>query len=433
MDSKDASRYLIDPLTAPEPSAETGPGSHFDPVYTSAPKNGYTTPPTASASPKDVSAAHIREQSTGGSNNPFRAHMTGESSRRRSTSIKDGSPVHVRQSSRDYPSPPSSTSPRREKLPAYREDAFGGYTDQPKRRSVDHARSGTDQPAAAARRRRGSSLVERFPGDKSHQPLEMLKKDAKAAHRSPHLKKHHLPGADTVDRLDVVTGPYHHEGPYDAALLARNTSFVSSPVAAVEHSNEEALKATPRENIRDAVERHHPLDGVAVIPPGMEDKWGRRYEYEEGADLMREPDAEGGAYRRWPGVDYRPEDLKGKGEPSFSLDRALKAHTIHERDFDGHAGIEMSDRANTNTNTNTNHRATGRTTGRDGTPFEDPGDAEVIAGGSARYADLRHQADVAALEAHGDDAQPTWAGRRSLDGLKRRIGSLRRNKGRADN
>ncbi|KAK5278880.1 hypothetical protein LTR16_008182, partial [Cryomyces antarcticus] len=135
MDSKDASRYLIDPLTAPEPSAETGPGSHFNPVYPSAPKNGYTTPPTASASPKDGSAVHIREQSTGGSNNPFRAHMTGESTRRRSTSIKDGSAVHVRQSSRDYPSPRSSTSPRHEKLPAYREDAFGGYSDQPKRRS----------------------------------------------------------------------------------------------------------------------------------------------------------------------------------------------------------------------------------------------------------------------------------------------------------
>jgi hypothetical protein len=60
---------------------------------------------------------------------------------------------------------------------------------------------------------------------------------------------------------------YHHEGPYDAALIARNSSWEMSPLAAVSDTTEEALKATPRENVIDAVERHRPLDGTAVWFP----------------------------------------------------------------------------------------------------------------------------------------------------------------------
>jgi hypothetical protein len=131
--------------------------------------------------------------------------------------------------------------------------------------------------------------------------LDQIRKEAKAANRAPHLKKKHMPGADSIDSLDLsmLGGPYHHEGPYDATLLARNTSFQSSPVAAVRDSNREALRATPRENIRDALDKHVPLQGTAVIPPGMSGIDGRTMQYEEGADLMREPDAAGGAYKRW--------------------------------------------------------------------------------------------------------------------------------------
>ena len=81
--------------------------------------------------------------------------------------------------------------------------------------------------------------------------------------------------------------------------MSRNRSPKLSPLVAVRDSNEEAIKATPEENIRDAVMRHRPLDGTAVIPPGVPDKFGRVYHYEEGADLMREVGAE---YMRWPGV-----------------------------------------------------------------------------------------------------------------------------------
>lgn len=106
-------------------------------------------------------------------------------------------------------------------------------------------------------------------------------------------------GPDTIDKLDWTGGAYHHDGPYDATLLARNISHSNSPVEAVAASNKEALKATPREKILDSIRKHRPLDGVAMVPPGIADREGRVYNYEEGANLMIE---EGGNYKRWPGV-----------------------------------------------------------------------------------------------------------------------------------
>ena len=131
----------------------------------------------------------------------------------------------------------------------------------------------------------------------------MLRQEAKTANRSPHLRKKHMVGADSIDNLDNVgPGAYHHEGPYDATLLARNHTHTSSPLEAVRATNEEALKATPKEMIQDSVERHRPLDGVAVIPPGLPDRYGNVLNYQEGTDMMIEGQPEGGAYRRWPGI-----------------------------------------------------------------------------------------------------------------------------------
>ena len=130
----------------------------------------------------------------------------------------------------------------------------------------------------------------------------MLMEDNKKANRAPHLRKKHLVGADRIDRLDNLVAPYHHEGPYDATLLARNTSYTNSPIEAVSTSNEEALKATPREMIKDSVEKHRPLDGTAMVPPGTADRYGNTYNYEEGTDMMIEGNPEGGAYKRWPGM-----------------------------------------------------------------------------------------------------------------------------------
>jgi len=56
---------------------------------------------------------------------------------------------------------------------------------------------------------------------------------------------------------------------------------------------------------------HRPLD---MLRADARDMSGRIMDYEEGADLMREPDADGGAYKRWPGVVSLP--LRGPRLPS---------------------------------------------------------------------------------------------------------------------
>lgn len=48
----------------------------------------------------------------------------------------------------------------------------------------------------------------------------------------------------------------------------------------------------------------------------------------------------GGAYKRWPGVQYHPDDIKGKGEPSYSIEKALKEHKLDDS-RSGENGIEM--------------------------------------------------------------------------------------------
>jgi hypothetical protein len=112
-----------------------------------------------------------------------------------------------------------------------------------------------------------------------------------------------MQGPDIIDRLDPAIGgrAYHHEGPYDAASLARNRDPKYAPVAALETTNSEAIRATPQENIRDALEKHKPLDGVAAVPPGQPDRLGRTYDYEEGTDMMREGFNGGPGYKQWSG------------------------------------------------------------------------------------------------------------------------------------
>ncbi|KAI9648390.1 hypothetical protein NHQ30_003023 [Ciborinia camelliae] len=319
-DKEWAQKYLIDPLYAPEPSAETGPGSRLN-----------------SSIPRTQSSNFDRSSST---------------KKTPKTAVSF------------YPTPPSSASPTKSSFSSnnpyssHRKSAF----------SVSHSNSGSlsknlDVPAGdnGKGRRRGSSLGERYPGDMSHRPLDQLRRETKTAYRSPHLRKQHIPGADIIDTLDRTAfgGSYHHGGPYDATLIARNTNYKSSPVAAVEGTNQEAIRATPRENIQDSLDRHIPLSGTAVIPPGMPGPDGSIMNYEEGADLMRERDAAGGAYKRWDHVvtielsnsddtlpnlpkpnrkltsilsqKYLPEDYKGKGEPSFSLEKAQKERKASQK------------------------------------------------------------------------------------------------------
>ncbi|KAK2595658.1 hypothetical protein QQS21_006631 [Conoideocrella luteorostrata] len=236
--------------------------------------------------------------------------------------------------------------------------------------------------------RRFSSIKERFPGDMSHRPLDMIKREAKAADRV-HRHRKRISETDTIDQLDTIGGAYHHGGPYDATLTSRNLNKKYSPVAAVEESNMKALRATPRENVIDSLTKHVPLQGTATIPAGSTDMSGRVMAYEEGADLMREADAPGGAYKRWDSGVYHPDDLKGKGEPSFSIERDLKkgkGHAHHKSEPNGYEMRTMSRR---------------RRASQSG---------EISSGN-----------DAGLRRSHS-------TGKKLSEGLKRRIGSLRRRK-----
>lgn len=298
-----ATEYLTDPLNAPQPSEEDGPGSSFRIQQTTV---------TPKSDVKRSSSSRLSKT------NPYRKSLDTPPNNgvARSSSLRNPT------SKTAYPSPPPSASPHQS---AFNEDQTRTH------------------------RRRGSSLNAKHPGDMSHRPLDTLTAEKHRADRSRHAtRKHHIQ-PDTIDALDDVAGAaYHHSGPYDATLFARNNSS-TGPLGALVDSNAETLRATPHDKIVDSVRGHRPLDGVAAFAPGETDRDGNRYEYSE-SNMMLDSDAPGGAYKRWPGVQYHPEDIKGKGEPSYSVEKALKEHKLDEQYTDDpqrrgngeEGGIEMT-------------------------------------------------------------------------------------------
>jgi hypothetical protein len=271
--------------------------------------------PTTSVTPK---AASVRSSGSRLSkNNPYRKSLDTPPQSggiTRSTSLR--SPT-----STSYPSPPPSASPRRE--------AFG------------------DHNTTTGHRRRTSSLSAKHAGDMSHRPLDVLTKEKHTADRARYAtRKHHIQ-PDTIDSLDTIAGAaYHHSGPYDATLFARNNSS-TGPLAALTDSNAETLRATPKEKIIDSVRGHRPLDGVAAYAPGETDPNGHTYDYSQ-SNMMLEANPAGGAYKRWPGVQYHDDDIKGKGEPSYSIEKQLKEHNLNGEKVgpdvhgNGRVSIEMT-------------------------------------------------------------------------------------------
>ncbi|KAF2723304.1 hypothetical protein K431DRAFT_283112 [Polychaeton citri CBS 116435] len=397
--SKEANAVLNSPFSEPEPAAETGLNAHFGSTMAGINTSDSSTHTGRSNLLSNNPYSKIHGKSDSGPTTPPKKNKAREETHVRNVSgssnrSKQGSP--------------------REGFPTYRAEAFGDFNDSPRRREGSSASRGSRQATPpsydeaiggpSTRPRRTSSLTARYPGDRSHEPLNIIRRDSRKADKSPHLKKRHLPGADRIDRLDPAVGgaTYHHEGPYDAALLARNSSFESAPIAALEESNREALKATPAERIKDSLDKHIPLDGVAAIPPGVPDRLGRTYNYEEGTDMMREGVTDAG-YKRWADKEYDPDDLKGQSEPSYSLDRALRAHKIDDN------GIEMEDRAGISRDC---HKAE-----RKG--LLDSRDPVAIAGDDAKYTDLQRANDT---DAH---AAPRRSGslRHGVEGLKKRVGN----------
>ncbi|CAK7218020.1 hypothetical protein SCUCBS95973_003348 [Sporothrix curviconia] len=264
---------------------------------------------------------------------------------------------------------------------------------------------------------------------------ERVRHNASASTRKHQSSRSSRPYTDTIDSLDRVGGVvYHHEGPYDATLAAVNKNKKKSPLEAVKDSNLEAIKATPPEYIQDSLVKHVPLQGTSIVPSGLPDRNGHVLYYEEGADLMREADAPGGAYGRYDFVKYHPDDLKGKGEPSYSIEKAIKDQETrrklrkHSSSFSHSQGSPMA--YEMTTNGGGNPATAPLMSGRDSRNV--PGRRRSMSHGSASGAADNHMNGMntnSHLGVPGDEgglARSSSVSNRFADGIKRRFGSLRR-------
>ncbi|KAK8008672.1 protein kinase [Apiospora marii] len=216
---------------------------------------------------------------------------------------------------------------------------------------------------------RSGSLSQRFPGDMSHRPLDQIKRETKVANRGHHLRKNTLPGTDPIDTLDNILGhSYHHDGPFDATLASRNANKKYAPLEAVKSTNEEALKATPKEIVQDSLTKH----------------------------------------------DYHPDDLKGKGEPSYTLERAFK-HGKSASVGDGPGIYEMQPRSSSKSSPSKEGDVMVRQRSRSSSFGEGPS-------GSVTRA--------TATDSPFGGSSSSSPGKRIATGLKKRIGSIRRKAGR---
>src|SRR5271169_4365048 len=147
---------------------------------------------------------------------------------------------------------------------------------------------------------------------------EMAASPSNPHHHHHHHHKsqpaHHLP-PDPIDLMDGSVPPSllrHHSGPFDAVTQSAYLSQNKSPLAALEHSTEEILHATPEVSIRDSLNKHVPLQNTAVVPPGEPVPGGlpdERLDYEE-ENLI-------GDIGRWQGVNYDDDDRRAKGHEGW--------------------------------------------------------------------------------------------------------------------
>ncbi|KAK5992459.1 hypothetical protein PT974_05864 [Cladobotryum mycophilum] len=398
MDSIDkewARKYILDPLTAPEPSQETGPGSsHYN--HRRASYNQLQAQAAASQQ-----SLHQQQQPPSIESSDDKEIMTSTPLRK----TRSGSSNHSKSdSSHQILTPPGSASPT---SPLHPSNPYSPRHSSSRGSPSKELLTPPNSPLNSAEQRnvshnRHRSLSGRFQGDMSHRPLDMLQQDNRAAGRV-HRHRKRISDVDIIDSLDTIGGTYHHGGPYDATMLSRNLSWKTSPLAAVHDSNMEAIRATPKEFIIDSLERHMPLQGTATVPPGSFDMRGKKMEYNEGPDLMREPDAPGGPYKRWADIKYHPDDLKGKGEPSYTLEKDLKEKKRQQRgepmEFEMRTGIGRPGPRMPNTHQRSFSEAAAP--------------VGLSTGNSFGNSDLQRRDST---------------GKRLSDGLKRRFGSLRRKK-----
>jgi hypothetical protein len=113
---------------------------------------------------------------------------------------------------------------------------------------------------------------------------------------------------DVIDLMDNTIPPSltrHHSGPFDAVTKSAYLPKDKSPLAALQYSTEQVLKATPEISIRDSVNQHVPLQNTAVSAPGQPVPAGL-----PGEVLMYEEENLIGNVRQWDGIEYDDDDGK---------------------------------------------------------------------------------------------------------------------------
>lgn len=172
--------------------------------------------------------------------------------------------------------------------------------------------------------------------DQKTSPIVDVKPSTSASADEPtsprrHHHQHHksrpsreLP-PDIIDRMDDSVPPQllrHHSGPFDAVTRSAYLSKNKSPLAALQHSNEEALKATPEASIRDSLYKHVPLQNTAIVPPGEHVPGGlpdETLDYQE-ENLI-------GGVGRLQAIEHDDDDRRAKGHPGWDgsfMNRGLK-------------------------------------------------------------------------------------------------------------
>lgn len=223
----------------------------------------------------------------------------------------------------------------------YQDEGFQGWQSAPSQTPHRSASLNSHHSRSSKHRQVRPTHYRSVSSDPFVSPLAKIKEEHKTANKSRHLRK--AVPTDTIDSLDKSffgDGTYHHEGPYDATLASRQVPGYA-PIDAVKYTNAQALAATPRANIIDSLTRKVPLQGTGMVPPGVVGPGGQNFDYEED-DIQRSQ----GRLGRWPGIEYLDADIKGKGEPSFSIEeqeKALKSQRKLETGmvYDGGAGMEM--------------------------------------------------------------------------------------------
>jgi hypothetical protein len=144
--------------------------------------------------------------------------------------------------------------------------------------------------------------------------------------RHHHYKPPKMP-LDAIDVLDESVSPTflrHHSGPFDAVTKSMFMSKNKNPLAALEHSTQAVLEATPEVSVHDSLEKHVPLQNTAVVEPGQR-PFGddEPLEYQE-ENLLSD-------VGRWDGIDYAADDRKAHGRGHWDGAFMNRGHNEAER------------------------------------------------------------------------------------------------------